>query len=124
MKIDQVYNMDCLEGMRRMQPDSVDCIITSPPYFNAKEYSQWPTYQDYLEHLFAAMHGMSCVLKPGHFCIINISCVLQPRKDRSDYSRRYPIPFHLVGIAEQLGFAIMRTMARACDPVSGEGSSR
>lgn len=104
MMIDTVYNMDCLEGMKGMEQDSVDCIITSPPYYNAKEYSQWRTYEDYRQHLLKALHGMLTVLKPGHFCIINISCVLQPRKDRSDYSRRYAIPFHTMQLAEMMGF--------------------
>lgn len=104
MTIDTVYNMDCIEGMKGMEQDSVDCIITSPPYYNAKEYSQWRTYEDYRQHLAKALHGMLTVLKPGHFCIINISCVLQPRKDRSDYSRRYAIPFHTMQLAEMMGF--------------------
>lgn len=28
-----VINGDCLEIMRRMEPDSIDCIVTDPPYF-------------------------------------------------------------------------------------------
>lgn len=29
---DHIYNMDCLEGMKQMADDSVDMVITSPPY--------------------------------------------------------------------------------------------
>ena len=32
MEIDKIYNMDCLEGMRAMADNSVDAVITSPPY--------------------------------------------------------------------------------------------
>lgn len=32
MEIDNIYNMDCLEWMRGMEDNSVDAIITSPPY--------------------------------------------------------------------------------------------
>lgn len=32
MSIDTIYNMDCLEGMRQMEDNSVDAVITSPPY--------------------------------------------------------------------------------------------
>ena len=32
MEIDKIYNCDCLEGMRQMPDNSVDCVITSPPY--------------------------------------------------------------------------------------------
>ena len=29
----RIYNMDCLEGLRRMPDNSVDLILTDPPYF-------------------------------------------------------------------------------------------
>ena len=32
MTIDRIYNMDCLEGMRQMESESVDLIIADPPY--------------------------------------------------------------------------------------------
>lgn len=32
MELDKIYNMDCLDGMRKMDSDSVDAVITSPPY--------------------------------------------------------------------------------------------
>lgn len=31
-QIDKIYNMDCLEGMKRIADGSVDCIITDLPY--------------------------------------------------------------------------------------------
>ena len=31
-KLNKVYCMDCLEGMRQLEDDSVDLIITDPPY--------------------------------------------------------------------------------------------
>lgn len=32
IKLDNIYNMDCLEGMKAMPDGSVDCCVTSPPY--------------------------------------------------------------------------------------------
>ena len=32
MEIDRVYNRDCLEGMRELEENSVDAIVTDPPY--------------------------------------------------------------------------------------------
>lgn len=40
---------DCVELMASLDADSLDLVVTSPPYFNAREYAQWPTYQNYLE---------------------------------------------------------------------------
>ena len=32
MAIDKIYNMECLEGMRRIPTASIDLIVTDPPY--------------------------------------------------------------------------------------------
>jgi len=39
MEIDNIYNMDCLEGMRQMADESVDLTVTSPPYDNLRTYN-------------------------------------------------------------------------------------
>ena len=32
LEINQIYNMDCLEGVEKIEDNSIDCIITDPPY--------------------------------------------------------------------------------------------
>ena len=32
MKNDHIYNEDCIKTLKRMEDNSVDCVITSPPY--------------------------------------------------------------------------------------------
>jgi site-specific DNA-methyltransferase (adenine-specific) len=39
MELDHIYNMDCLEGMRKMEAESVDLTVTSPPYDNLRTYN-------------------------------------------------------------------------------------
>ena len=39
MELDNIYNMDCLEGMRQMESESVDLTVTSPPYDNLRTYN-------------------------------------------------------------------------------------
>ena len=39
MEIDNIYNMDCLEGMKQMEAESVDLTVTSPPYDNLRTYN-------------------------------------------------------------------------------------
>jgi len=40
IEIDQIYNEDCLEGMKRIDDASVDCIITDLPYGVLNEQSE------------------------------------------------------------------------------------
>ena len=45
LEINKIYNMDCLEGMKRIPNGFVDLTVTSPPYDNLRTYngniSQW-----------------------------------------------------------------------------------
>lgn len=38
IELDNIYNMDCLEGMRAIPDGSIDCIVTSPPYDTMRLY--------------------------------------------------------------------------------------
>ena len=39
IELDRIYNMDCLEGMKQMESESVDLTVTSPPYDNLRTYN-------------------------------------------------------------------------------------
>lgn len=39
IELDKIYNMDCVEGLRLMEPDCVDLTVTSPPYDNLRTYN-------------------------------------------------------------------------------------
>ena len=32
LEVDHVYNMDCIDGMDKIEPYSVDLVLTDPPY--------------------------------------------------------------------------------------------
>ena len=41
IKENQIYNMDCLEGMRLLPNDCIDLTVTSPPYDNLRKYNDY-----------------------------------------------------------------------------------
>lgn len=43
-----IYQMDCLEAMKKLPSDLVDLTITSPPYNIGKEYEELAKLDDYL----------------------------------------------------------------------------
>lgn len=60
--------------MSEMPDESVDLIITSPPYWTAVEYEgqadAWPSYEAYLEDVFSVWNECERVLRPnGKLCI-------------------------------------------------------
>lgn len=34
----RIIEGDCIEGMRRLEGQSVHCVVTSPPYFGLRDY--------------------------------------------------------------------------------------
>lgn len=68
IEIDNIYNMDCLEGMKMIADGSVQCIVTSPPYDNLRKYggvgSDW-TFEKF-QHIAAEIVR---VLTDGGVCV-------------------------------------------------------
>jgi DNA modification methylase len=38
MNINKIYNEDCLKGLKNLPDESIDCCVTSPPYFGLRAY--------------------------------------------------------------------------------------
>jgi DNA modification methylase len=103
-----VYNGDCLSVMTdSIARQSVDLVFTSPPYFNARDYSRYFSYSDYLDFLTASLSLCHGVLKKDRPLIINVSCVIQARSSRQAESIRLPIPFDVLKIAQSLNFKFL-----------------
>ena len=100
----QVIHGDCVEGLKKMEEGSVHLTWTSPPYYNAKSYSNWPSYVDYLSFIEETFRETYRVTKEGRMCVVNISPVIVPRNSRSEESTRLPIPFHFFSIMEKIGW--------------------
>ena len=78
MEINKIYKEPCLDTLRKMPNDFLDCVITSPPYWQLRDYGydgQWglePTFDLYLEHLWEMMDEIKRVLKPTGTAWINL----------------------------------------------------
>ena len=100
----KIINKDCIEGIKELENETIHLTCTSPPYYNAKLYSQWLTYDDYLDFLKEVFVDVYRVTLPGRMCVVNLSPVIIPRKSRSNESSRLPIPFHFFTIMEKIGW--------------------
>jgi DNA modification methylase len=78
IELNKIYNEPCLETLKRMPNDYLNCVITSPPYWQLRDYGyegQWglePTYNQYLEHLLEMMDEIYRALKPYGTAWINL----------------------------------------------------
>ena len=68
----KLYNGDCFEVLSQL-PDSIfDGAITSPPYYNAKEYSSWKNIYCYLYDIYGMFQETYRTFKEGGIFLFNI----------------------------------------------------
>lgn len=90
-----IMHGDSREKLKELPEQSVHLTFTSPPYYNARDYSIYKSYQEYLEFLADVFKEVHRVTVEGRFLIVNTSPIIIPRVGRKYSSIRYPIPFDL-----------------------------
>lgn len=63
---------DAVRMLSTLPADIFDAAVTSPPYYNAKEYAQWDNIYCYLRDMFEVAKECLRVLKPGAVYLYNI----------------------------------------------------
>lgn len=63
---------DCFKTMQKFNRNSIDCMVTSPPYYNARDYSQWANLYSYLNEMYKIILVSNIILKPGGVFVFNV----------------------------------------------------
>ena len=103
-------------NMHSVKDSSIHLIITLPPYYNAKAYSQWSTLQAYLEDMKKTFKECFRVLVPGRKFCLNISDL--PEKGESGV-RWIPLGSEVERIAQEVGFELVDRIIWYKTPVKG-----
>lgn len=78
MEVNKIIHGMALETVKTFPDKSINCVITSPPYWQLRDYKwdgQWglePTFQMYLENLWSLMDEIWRVLKDDGTAWINL----------------------------------------------------
>lgn len=76
--LNKIIQGDALEIIKTLPTESVDCIITSPPYFNLRDYGVdgqiglEKTYQEFIKKLIDIFNEIKRVLKKEGTCFVNL----------------------------------------------------
>lgn len=79
MKINSTYNIDALEGAKILPDKSIDCVVTSPPYYGLRDYGVCgqigleESPEQYIERLVLVFRELRRVLKDEGTIWINIA---------------------------------------------------
>ena len=113
LKVNNIYNMDCVEGLKQIDDNTVDLIVTSPPYnvgVNYDVYKDNLPYEDYLEWCKKWLSECFRVLKDdGRICINHYICIMHCDFDNDgnpiEGRCRFPL-FDFKSIMESVGFNV------------------
>jgi DNA modification methylase len=78
MELDVIHNCDCIEGMKQLPDNSIDCCITSPPYYGLRDYGVdgqiglEDTPEEYVKKMVHVFAEVRRVLKPTGVLWLNL----------------------------------------------------
>ena len=99
-----IVHGDVNDILTHIPPGSVHLTFTSPPYYNARDYSIYKSYKEYLSFLNNVFQKVYDVTKEGRFFALNTSPVIVPRVSRAHSSKRYPIPYDIHPFLVNMGW--------------------
>ena len=82
-------------ALKVIPDESIHLTFTSPPYYNARDYTIYQSYEAYLDFLTAIFKETHRITKEGRFFVLNTSPVIVPRISRAHSSKRYAIPYDM-----------------------------
>ena len=101
---------DCLTAMRGMKSESIHLMVTSPPYYNAREYSQWNNLNDYLEDMRLIIKEAYRVLDNHRVFVFNVGDIFDNDNLTTSSTwgkRRIPLGAYFTKIFEEEGFTFV-----------------
>ena len=89
LELNKVHNLECLEGLKQLPDNYVDCCVTSPPYFGLRDYGMEgqigleETPDEYIDKLVDVFREVRRVLKPKGTLWLNLgdSYVSKPKSN-------------------------------------------
>lgn len=98
---------NCFNFLQRMDSESIQLMVTSPPYYNAREYSQWNTLDDYLDEMSKIIKECYRVLDNHRPFVFNVGDIFDNDNLHTKSSwgkRRIPLGAYFTAIFEGHGF--------------------
>lgn len=78
LEMNNIYNIDCREGLKLLDDNSIDCCVTSPPYWGLRDYGVEgqigleDSLQEYIDEMVKVFREVKRVLKPEGTLWLNL----------------------------------------------------
>ena len=106
----QIYWGDTLNFLKSMPSESIQMMVTSPPYYNARAYSQWDNIELYLNDMRMIIREAFRVLENHRVFVWNVGDIFD--NDRLVTTsvwgkRRIPLSAYFIKIFEEEGYTFV-----------------
>ena len=101
---------DVLNTLLKLPSESIQLMVTSPPYYNARAYSQWANLKDYLADMERIIKECFRVLDNNHVFVFNVGDIFDNdnlTKKSTWGKRRLPLGAYFINIFEKVGFTFV-----------------
>lgn len=107
LKLIQGHSNEVLKGI---EGNRLTAAVTSPPYYNARDYSQWPNLYLYFFDMYNIMRQSLRTLKPGAIFLYNIADIADNENTvvKSKMGeKRVPLGAYTIYFFQKAGFELL-----------------
>ena len=95
---------NCKDILRTLEDNSIDTLVTSPPYFNVRDYIQYNSLDDYMSEMKTIFSEVFRVLKNHHNIVVNVGDVCCQVGSTKDTTRKIPLGAMFIMMLQDIGF--------------------
>lgn len=95
---------DSREVLTTLKDKTIDVVVTSPPYFNAREYSRYSSLDAYMEEMRVIFKEVFRVLKNHHNIVVNVGDVCCQVGATKDTTHKIPLGAMFTMMLQEVGF--------------------
>ena len=75
LELNKIYCMDCLEGLRKIEDNTIDLIVTSPPYNNYRNRRTQKNRESYWKRTNILYDSFSDKMSDEEYMSWQIDCI-------------------------------------------------
>ncbi|EAI4297843.1 site-specific DNA-methyltransferase [Campylobacter lari] len=101
---------DCFKALKEMKSESIACMVTSPPYYNAREYAKWENLNSYFDDMEMILKECYRVLDNHRVFVFNVGDIFDNDNlfTTSTWGkRRLPLGAYFINLFEKVGFTFV-----------------